>query len=110
MLRLSFNSCWVSLLCLHQVQQNIELERELALQLRTALLPAVQLTTFPNSTVDVTCMILESGGSELALAICAASLALADAGIQLFDLVSACGVVRALASWQDHPQLLRATM
>lgn len=39
--------------------------------------------------------VLEAGGSELAVAITAAALALADAGIELFDLVSACSVVRA---------------
>ena len=79
-------------------------ERELAAQLRTALAPAVQAHTFPKSTVDVCCLVLESGGSELAVAICAASLALADAGIQLYDLVTACNVVSCapllnLRSW-----------
>ena len=73
-------------------QQNAR-ERELAAQLDTALTPAVQLHTFPKSVVDVCCMVLESGGSELAVSTCAASLALADAGIQLQDLVAACSVV-----------------
>ena len=37
--------------------------------------------------------VLESGGSDLAVAITAASVALADAGVELFDLVPACQVV-----------------
>lgn len=36
---------------------------------------------------------LEAGGSEAAVAATAASLALADAGVELFDLVAACCVV-----------------
>ena len=51
----------------------------------------------PKSCVDVFVMVLESGGSDLAVAITAASVALADAGIELFDLVPACHVVRTLA-------------
>ncbi len=39
-------------------------------------------------------LVLEAGGGELAVAATAAALALADAGIELFDLVTACSVVR----------------
>ena len=77
---------------LQVVQQSLQ-EKELAAQLDTALTPSVQRHTFPKSVVDICCMVLESGGSDLAVAICAASLALADAGIQLYDLVAACSVV-----------------
>ena len=41
----------------------------------------------------MTSQVLESGGSDLAVAITAASVALADAGVELYDLVSACQVV-----------------
>lgn len=47
---------------------------------------------FPKAVVDVYCCVLESGGSDVAVAIAAASLALSDAGIELYDLVSACTV------------------
>ena len=77
---------------LQVVLQSVQ-ERELAAQLDTALSPAVQRHTFAKSVVDVCCLVLEAGGSELAVAICAASMALADAGIQLYDLVTACSVV-----------------
>ena len=62
-------------------------------QMLAALEAAVLLHTFPKSNVDVYCLILESGGSDLAVCISAASLALADAGIEMSDLVSACSVV-----------------
>lgn len=62
-------------------------------QLLATLEAAVLLHTFPKSNVDVYCLILESGGSDLAVCISAASLALADAGIEMTDLVSACSVV-----------------
>jgi exosome complex component MTR3 len=52
----------------------------------------VQLERFPKSAVDVYGMVLESGGSDSAALITAASMALADAHIELFDLVTACSV------------------
>jgi hypothetical protein len=38
-------------------------------------------------------LVLEAGGGELGVAATAAALALADAGIELFDIVVACSVV-----------------
>lgn len=46
--------------------------------------------------------VLEAGGSELAVAITAASLALADAGIELTDLVAACSMV-SWVGWGEAP-------
>ena len=62
-------------------------------QMLAALEAAVLAHTFPKSNVDVYCIILESGGSDLAVCVSAASLALADAGVEMRDLVSACRVV-----------------
>lgn len=42
-------------------------------------------------------MVLESGGSDSAALVTAASVALADAGIELYDLVPACHVSRSTA-------------
>ena len=70
------------------------------------------LEKFPKAVVDVHALVLESGGSDLAVAACAASLALADAGIEMLDLVSACSVVRTpysygwCCSFTKLPQLL----
>ena len=50
---------------------------------------------------------LESGGSDLAVAITAASVALADAGVELFDIVSACSVVSEDAAITTMPTLVR---
>lgn len=78
-----------------QTAQQNAYEKELAQQLGTALTPAVQLSSFPKSVVEVCCMVLESGGSDLAVSTCAAALALADAGIEMLDLVAACSVVNS---------------
>eukprot|EP00884_Botryococcus_braunii_P017231 jgi/Botrbrau1/4191/Bobra.0192s0050.1 len=69
-------------------------EREMSGLLERALEPAVLLHTFPKMFVDVYCLVVEADGGELPTAIIAASLALADAGIALRDLVPACTVVR----------------
>ena len=63
--------------------------------MQVALESAVRLGSFPKAVVDVYCLVLEAGGSELAVAITASSLALADAGVEMTGLVSACCIVRA---------------
>ena len=68
-------------------------EKDMSSQMVGALEAAVLAHTFPKSNVDVYCLVLESGGSDLAVCISAASLALADAGVEMRDLVSACRVV-----------------
>eukprot|EP00562_Extubocellulus_spinifer_P007769 CAMPEP_0178507044 /NCGR_PEP_ID=MMETSP0696-20121128/20011_1 /TAXON_ID=265572 /ORGANISM="Extubocellulus spinifer, Strain CCMP396" /LENGTH=329 /DNA_ID=CAMNT_0020136509 /DNA_START=249 /DNA_END=1238 /DNA_ORIENTATION=+ len=69
-------------------QQEIELSSGLA----DAIAPTIRLDRLPKSVVDVFVLVLQSDGSVLPSAITAASLALADAGIELFDLVSSCSV------------------
>ena len=68
-------------------------EKDMSGQMLAALEAAVLAHTFPKSNVDVYCLVLESGGSDLAVCVSAASLALADAGVEMSDLVSACRVV-----------------
>ncbi len=70
-------------------------ERELSAALASALAGAVRLGSFPKASVDVFCVVLEADGGELPAAAAAAALALADAGIEMGDLVAACAVVRA---------------
>ncbi|KAL7749193.1 3'-5'-exoribonuclease [Sorochytrium milnesiophthora] len=55
----------------------------------TALLPSIRLDSFPKSTVDIFITVFEEDGvsSVLAAAVTCASLALADAGIELYDFV-----------------------
>lgn len=69
-------------------------EREHSAALATALEAAANLDSFPKATLDVYVLVLEAGGSELAVAATAAALAMADAGVEMFDLVCACCVVR----------------
>ncbi len=55
-----------------------------------ALMPAVFLEKFPRSTIDVFIEILEAEGGTRCAGITAASVALADAGVPMRDLVVAC--------------------
>lgn len=70
-----------------------EEDRQLLAVLQRSLEAAVQLEAFPKSVVNINCVVMEAAGSEPALLITAASLALADAGIPMFDLVTACFIV-----------------
>ncbi|XP_004431922.1 PREDICTED: exosome complex component MTR3 [Ceratotherium simum simum] len=45
--------------------------------------------------LEVSALLLEDGGSALAAALTAAALALADAGVEMYDLVVGCGLSRA---------------
>ncbi|KAJ3107454.1 hypothetical protein HDU97_004050 [Phlyctochytrium planicorne] len=67
-------------------------ETENAILLQQALSPAVRLQKYPKSEIDVFINVLQADGmiSTLSLAISCASLALADAGIEMFDTVVAC--------------------
>ncbi|XP_046734008.1 exosome complex component MTR3-like isoform X1 [Diprion similis] len=69
-------------------QQDSE-EKEFSLVMQRSLEPAVCRQEFPNFQVDVYAMVLDNGGSSLAAAIMCASLALADASVPMFGLVTA---------------------
>ncbi|OUM70147.1 hypothetical protein PIROE2DRAFT_37668 [Piromyces sp. E2] len=66
-------------------------EREYSLIIQQAFLPAVRLNLYPKSTIDIYITVLENDGTTacLAAAITCASIALTDAGIQMYDLVAA---------------------
>ncbi|KAF3634244.1 putative receptor-like serine/threonine-protein kinase NCRK-like [Capsicum annuum] len=66
--------------------------KELSSMLHKALEGAIILESFPKTCVDVFAVVLESGGSDLPVVISCASLALADAGILLYDLVASVSV------------------
>lgn len=65
-------------------------ERELGAFLSRALSASVILDRYPKSTIDVSVFVLEDGGGSFAAAITAASLAMCDAGVEMFDLMSGC--------------------
>lgn len=69
--------------------QTDALERSLALSLKRALESLVCRHEFPNFQVDIFAHVLQDDGSALAAAITCAGLALADAGIPLYDVITA---------------------
>lgn len=69
-------------------------EREATMAVLNSIEPSVRLCTFPKSIVDLNVLVLEDDGSVLAASCVACSIALANAGIEVFDLVSACCVAK----------------
>lgn len=61
--------------------------------LRDALEGVVCLERFPKSVIDVHALVLEDDGGALSAAITCSCLALADASIEMRDLVTACSAV-----------------
>ncbi|KAK7262294.1 hypothetical protein RJT34_29860 [Clitoria ternatea] len=66
--------------------------KEYTAMLHKALEGAIIVESFPKTTVDVFALVLESSGSDLPVIISCASLALADAGIMMYDLVASVSV------------------
>ncbi|MBS1266890.1 MAG: Exosome complex component Rrp41 [Candidatus Woesearchaeota archaeon] len=63
--------------------------KEISMVTEKALSPVVDLSDFPNSVVDVFIDLPETDAGSRCAGICAASIALADAGIPMKDLVVA---------------------
>ena len=68
--------------------------REISLVTEGALNPVLDLTEFPGTVVDVFIEIIQSDAGTRCAGICAAAMALADAGFPMKDLVSAVSVGR----------------
>jgi exosome complex component RRP41 len=65
-------------------------ERELSKVITWALEPSIFVERFPRTSIDVFIEVLEANGGTRCAAITAASVALADAGIPMRDLVASC--------------------
>lgn len=65
-------------------------EMELSKVIREALEPAVFVEYYPRTSIDIFIEVLQADGGTRGAGITVASLALADAGIPMRDLVSAC--------------------
>ncbi|KAF8136387.1 3' exoribonuclease family, domain 1-domain-containing protein [Boletus edulis] len=67
-------------------------DRSLAVAIHQSIASSVRLELFPKSTIDVFITIIENDGIEgcVASGAIAASTALADAGIEMFGLVTSC--------------------
>ncbi|XP_029010379.1 exosome complex component MTR3 [Betta splendens] len=81
-------------------------DRDLSLMLQESLQPAICLHKYPRSQIEVNVMVLENNGSVLAHAITCASLALADAGIEMYDLVLGCSMRQDGASYVVDPSYI----
>lgn len=69
--------------------------KEISMVTEKALLPVISLEDYPNAVVDVFIELTETDAGSRCAGICAASIALADAGITMRDMVAAvsCGVI-----------------
>src|SRR5919108_1819164 len=65
-------------------------EVEISKVMREALEPALMLQDYPRAAIDVFVEVLQSDGGSRCAGITAAAVALADAGINMRDLVSSC--------------------
>ena len=65
---------------------------EISLVTEKALLPALDLSNFPDAVVDVFIEIIQADSGTRCAGICAASMALADAGLPMKDLVTSISV------------------
>jgi exosome complex component MTR3 len=67
-------------------------EVELSSRLHDAISPSIPLDLLMKSVVDVFVMVLQDDGSVFAASTIAASMALSDAGVEVYDMVTACSV------------------
>ena len=67
-------------------------ESSLSQQLHSALASVIPLDEFPKCALTIQATILQDDGSVLTCCITAASLALADAKVEMYDLVTSCTV------------------
>ena len=66
--------------------------KEISMVTEKALLPVLNLDEYPNSVVDVFIELPQTEAGSRCAGICAASMALADAGLEMKDLVCAVSV------------------
>jgi exosome complex component RRP41 len=65
-------------------------EMEISKVIREALEPAIVMTDYPRTAIHVYVEVLQSDGGSRCAGVTAASLALADAGINMRDLIAGC--------------------
>ncbi|XP_062448883.1 exosome complex component MTR3-like [Rhea pennata] len=69
-------------------------EREAAAVLREVLEAVVRLARYPCARLSVSALLLQEGGSALAATVSAATLALTDADVEMYDLAVGCALCR----------------
>lgn len=83
-------------------------EPKISQQLRDALAPSVRLSSYPKSVISIHAVIVQSAGGELAAIISCASLALADASIEINDFV--CAATIGLSKSQQLTGTMKSSM
>lgn len=66
--------------------------REISMVMEKALRPVLTMEQYPNSVIDVFVELIQTDAGTRCAGICAAAMALADAGIPMKDLVSAISI------------------
>lgn len=66
--------------------------REISMLTEKALVPVLDLKAYPNAVIDVFIELIQTDAGTRCAGICAAAMALADAGIPMKDLVAAMSV------------------
>lgn len=85
------------------------LSREYSEIIIESLSCAVCLESYPKAQIDVYVKVLEDNGNTLSHAMVAASVALADAGIEMLDLVTSCSAVYNDAVMLNDPSNFELT-
>ncbi|KAJ1912005.1 3'-5'-exoribonuclease [Mycoemilia scoparia] len=83
-------------------------EKEIAMAISQALCPSIRLELYPKSSIDMFITVIESDGrnSTIAAAINCASAALANAGIEMYDMVISTSIGLFDSKWViDCPQV-----
>ena len=73
-----------------------DVEKEMGMLLSQSLEGSLHLRSFPKSLLDIYALVLQDDGGALGAACTGCSLALADAGIEMYDLVAACSVAKVI--------------
>ncbi|KAL3936281.1 MAG: hypothetical protein SGARI_002623 [Bacillariaceae sp.] len=82
-------------------QEIVIQESGLSHQLTSSLRPVIPLEKYPKCTIVVKVTILQDNGSALSAAITASTLALVDARVELYDLVTSCTVAVVVEAQGD---------
>ncbi|KYR02020.1 hypothetical protein DLAC_00814 [Tieghemostelium lacteum] len=68
-------------------------EKDQSLIIREALIGSVRLEKYPKTVIDIYILVLNDDGNVMVASITAASMALADAGVEMYDMVASCSSV-----------------
>ncbi|KAM9979527.1 hypothetical protein ACTFIY_008770 [Dictyostelium cf. discoideum] len=67
-------------------------EKDLSLLISQSIIGSIRLEKYPKTAIDIYILVLNDDGNVLVASITAATMALADAGVEMFDMVSSCSV------------------